>query len=159
MSKSASPLGAALLSAMAAIATANIATAADSAPPPALTPAEAVAGHCAAWNTTVPAERDRLLRRVLAQDSVYNDPAPTYATGPAALSAVIADFQRHNPGARFRCSAPQVHHGAMRVSWLLVGPDGKVITPGMDFYELSKDGRIHRITGFFGPPPAVETER
>jgi hypothetical protein len=156
MPKSASALGAALLGAVTLIVPAARAAAADSAPPPKLTPAEAVADHCAAWNTTDPAERDRLLRLILTPDGVYNDPAPTYATGPAALSAVIADFHRHNPGARFRCSAPQVHHNAMRVSWLLVGADGKVVTPGMDFYELTKTGQIHRITGFFGPPPAVE---
>jgi hypothetical protein len=118
-----------------------------------LKPAEAVAGHCAAWNTTDRGKRDLLLKRVFAPDGVYNDPTPTFVTGRAALSDEIAMFRRGHPGARFRCSAPQTHHNAMRVSWLLLGADGKVLTQGMDFYELAPDGLIRRVTGFFGPPP------
>jgi hypothetical protein len=117
------------------------------------TPAELVAGHCAAWNTTERGKRDLLLNRVFAPDGVYNDPTPTYVTGRAALSDEIARFRRGHPGTRFRCSIPQTHHNAMRVSWLLLGADGKVLTQGMDFYELAPDGLIRRVTGFFGPPP------
>jgi hypothetical protein len=153
MLKPAASLGAVLL---AAVATVAIAAGKDKGPAEPLTPAEAVVDHCAAWNTTNRVERDRLLEHVFAPDGVYSDPTPTYAAGRAALSDEIANFQRENPGARFRCSAPQSHHRALRASWLLVGPDGKVRTQGMDFYELAQDGRIHRVTGFFGPPPAVE---
>lgn len=117
-----------------------------------LTPAAAVAGHCAAWNTTDRQKRDLLLKRVFASDGVYNDPTPTYVAGRAALSNEIANFQRQNRGARFRCSLPQTHHRAMRVSWLMVGADGKVRMQGEDFYELAPDGLIRRVTGFFGPP-------
>jgi hypothetical protein len=124
-----------------------------------LTPTAAVAGHCAAWNTTDRAKRDILLKRVFARDGVYSDPTPIYVTGRAALSKEIASFQRQYPGARFRCSAPQIHHDAMRVSWLLRDRDGKVVTEGMDFYELAPDGLIRRVTGFFGPPPALGRER
>jgi len=121
-----------------------------------LTPAEAVQGHCAAWNTPDRAERDRLLARVLAPDGVYSDPTPTYAAGRAALSDEIAKFQRSNPGSKFRCSAPQVHHNAIRVTWSLMRPDGSLNAAGQDFYELGPDGLIRRVTGFFGPPPALE---
>ena len=124
-----------------------------------LTPAELVAGHCTAWNTTDRGKRDLLLKRVFAPDGVYNDPTPTFVTGRAALSDEIARFRRHHPGTRFRCSAPQTHHNAMRVSWLLLGADGKVLTQGMDFYELAPGGLIRRVTGFFGPPPAVQADR
>ena len=41
------------------------------------------------------------------------------------------------------------------MSWLLIGRDGKVVTEGMDFYQLAPDGLIRRVTGFFGPPPRV----
>ncbi|HEY3948974.1 nuclear transport factor 2 family protein [Phenylobacterium sp.] len=150
MLKLAISLGAALSAALAGAAMAG-----EKPPAPGLTPAEVVAAHCAAWNTTDRAERDRLLERVFAADGVYADPTPTYAAGRAALSATIADFQRQTPGARFRCSAPQTHHSAMRVSWLLQGGDGKTITQGQDFYELAPNGQIRRITGFFGPAPSV----
>jgi hypothetical protein len=150
MSKRGAGLGAALL---AAVATAALAAGPDQAA--GLTPAAAVEGHCAAWSTTDRVERDQLLARVFAPDGVYSDPTPAYVVGRAALSAHIAEFQRRNPGARFRCSAPQTHHGAMRVSWLLLKPDGTVDMAGMDFYELGQDGLIRRVTGFFGPPPAI----
>ncbi len=123
------------------------------------TPAAAVAGHCAAWNTTDRAKRDILLRRIFARDGVYSDPTPTYVTGRAALSDEIGRFQRRYPGARFRCSAPQIHHRTMRVTWLLLEPDGKTPTQGMDFYELEPDGLIRRVTGFFGPPPTLDASR
>lgn len=124
-----------------------------------LKPAEAVAGHCAAWNTIDRTKRDLLLEHVFARDGVYNDPAPTFVTGRAALSDEIASFQRHHRGARFRCSAPQTHHSAMRVSWVLVGARGKLVTQGMDFYELAPGGLIRRVTGFFGPPPVIDPDR
>lgn len=119
-----------------------------------LTPAAAVEGHCAAWNTTDPRARDRLLRRVFAPDGVYSDPTPTRVVGRVALSNAIVRFQRDYPGARFRCSAPQTHHRFMRVSWVLIRADGTVETEGMDFYELAPDGLIRNVTGFFGAPPA-----
>jgi hypothetical protein len=147
-------LGAVLLA-----AAATTAMAAGKAPMAGLTPEAAVAGHCGAWNTTSRAERDRLLEHVFAPDGVYSDPTPAYVAGRAALSDHIAEFQRRNPGSRFQCSAPQTHHRAMRVSWVLVKPDGTVDTAGMDFYELGQDGQIRRVTGFFGPPPPVDTRR
>ena len=155
--KPAAILGIILLAAIAPVTMA--APVKDRRPATRLTPAAAVADHCAAWNTTDRVKRDLLLNRVFARDGVYSDPTPTYVTGRAALSAAIASFQRQYPGARFRCSAPQTHHRAMRVSWLLVGADGKVVTQGMDFYELAPDGLVRRVTGFFGPPPAIDASR
>jgi len=145
---------------LAALPAAAMAGAAGAASPTAIpTPAAAVAGHCAAWNTTDRTTRDRLLKRVFAPDGVYSDPTPTYARGRVALNNAIAQFQREYPGARFRCSAPQVHHRAMRVTWVLRRPDGSVVTEGVDFYELAPGGLIRGVTGFFGPPPALDPPR
>ncbi len=154
MSYKSAALGALLL---AASATAAVAVDADKAP--ALTPAAAVEGFCAAWSTPDGAERNRLLTRVFAADGVYSDPTPILAAGRAALSDEIGRFQTRNPGARFRCSAPQTHHNFMRVSWSLMQADGKVAIQGTDFHELGPDGLIRRVTGFFGPPPTLEPSR
>jgi hypothetical protein len=121
-----------------------------------LTPDSAVAIYCAAWNTDARAERDRLLANVWTSDGVYSDPNPTRTVGRAALSDTIAALQHRYPGARFRCSAPQVHHSAMRTTWIFRKPDGSEIAHGMDFFELAEDGRIRRVTGFFGAPPVVK---
>jgi len=121
-----------------------------------LSPDSIVAAYCAAWSSADRATRNSLLARVWAADGVYSDPAPTLASGRDALSNSIASFQRGHPGARFKRSSPQVHHGMMRFSWLLLGPGGAVRSPGMDFGELAADGRIRRIVGFFGAPPSAE---
>jgi hypothetical protein len=122
---------------------------------PSLSPDAAVVAYCAAWNTTDRADRERLLAQVWATDGVYSDPEPTLAVGRAALSDTISAFQHSHPGARFRCSAPQTHHGAMRVTWVLLRRDGVELARGTDFSELAADGRIRRVVGFFGPPPVV----
>jgi hypothetical protein len=121
-----------------------------------LSPEDAVIGYCAAWNTDDRAERDRLLAKVWAPDGVYSDPNPTRTVGRAALSDTIASLQRRYPGARFRCSAPQTHHDAMRVTWIFLKPDKTEVARGTDFYELAADGRIRRVTGFFGEPPVIK---
>jgi hypothetical protein len=122
---------------------------------PRLGPDSAVVLYCAAWNTDARPERDRLLARVWTADGVYSDPNPTRTVGRAALSDTIAALQNRYPGARFRCSAPQVHHSAMRTTWIFRKADGSEIARGMDFFELAGDGRIRRVTGFFGPPPVI----
>jgi len=121
-----------------------------------LTPEAAEIAYCAAWNTADRAERDRLLARVWAPDGVYSDPNPTLTTGRAELSDEIAALQRRHPGAHFRCSAPQTHHGAMRTTWVYLAADGSEIEHGMDFSELAADGRIRRVVGFFGEPPVIK---
>ena len=39
---------------------------------------------------------------------------------------------------------------AFRYAWELVGPDGTVALTGLDVGELAGDGRVRRISGFFG---------
>lgn len=125
-------------------------------PTASLSPDSAVVAYCGAWNSEDKAERDRLLARVWMPDGVYSDPNPTLAVGRAALSDTIAALQRRYPGARFRCSAPQTHHRSMRATWIFLKPDKTEAARGEDFYELAPDGRIRRVTGFFGPSPVVK---
>ena len=40
----------------------------------------------------------------------------------------------------------------------VVGPDGTVAVSGIDVGELADDGRLRRITGFFGELPARDDE-
>ena len=84
---------------------------------------------------------------------------------PARLSAVVLSALASGAattrataqqGARFRCSAPQTHRRAMRVAWIFLRPDKTEVAHGMDFHELAADGRIRRVTGFFGAPPEVK---
>jgi hypothetical protein len=49
-----------------------------------------------------------------------------------------------------RVSAIDGRHDQFRFAWELVGPDGTVAVSGLDVGELADDGRLRRITGFFG---------
>jgi hypothetical protein len=51
-------------------------------------------------------------------------------------------------------SAVDAHHAELRFGWELAAPDGAVVVAGIDIGELAPDGRLRRITGFFGELPA-----
>ena len=116
---------------------------------------EVVALYGSAWNEPDTAARLRTLERAWSNAGVYSDPT-AYVEGRDALVAHIGGFQAQMPGARLALtSGVDEHHGAVRFTWTLYGADGPVVTEGIDFGELADDGRLLRITGFFGMPPAA----
>jgi hypothetical protein len=125
------------------------------APTPTITPQQAAASWCAAWSMANPGERRALIQRFWSADGVYSDPNATTDPGVDGLDEAIVKFQHDFPGVRFRCGAPQVHHAAMRHNWLAINPDGSVKWRGTEFSELAADGRIRRVTSFFGEAPSV----
>lgn len=115
---------------------------------------EVVALYASAWNEPDAAARRRALENAWADGGVYADPT-VHVEGRDALVAHIGGFQAQMPGARIvLTSGIDEHHGAIRFTWTLRAGDGSVLTEGIDFGELAADGRLRRITGFFGPPPA-----
>ena len=77
-----------------------------------------------------------------------------YATGHADIAALADVVIEHYPGFAFRrTSGVDAHHDHLRFAWELVGPDGAVAITGLDVGELDDDGRLRRITGFFGDLP------
>ena len=78
------------------------------------------------------------------------------AEGHAALGQMVAAVQARFPGHRFyRTSGVDAHHDQVRFAWELRGPDGAVAAGGIDVGGLAADGRLSRITGFFGEVPAL----
>lgn len=111
--------------------------------------------YLAAWSEVDAGRRDELVQRAWAPDGTLTDP-PMAAAGQAGISELHATMQGQYPGHRFRrASAVDVHHDRFRVGWQLVAPDGAVVLAGVDVGELADDGRVQRITGFFGDLPAV----
>jgi hypothetical protein len=116
---------------------------------------EVVALYGSAWNQPDAAARRRALESAWADGAVYSDPT-AHVEGREALVAHIGGFQAQMPGARLELtSGVDQHHGAIRFTWTLKASDGSVVTEGIDFGELADDGRLRRITGFFGSPPAA----
>ena len=113
-----------------------------------------VDGYLAAWNETDAERRAELIARVWAADGRLIDP-PLAAEGRDGISEMAAAMQQHYPGHSFRrTSGVDAHHDQLRFAWELVGPDGAVAITGLDVGEVDDDGRLRRITGFFGDLPA-----
>lgn len=116
---------------------------------------EVVQAYMAAWNEADEPTRRELLEKAWAEDGRYTDPMSD-APGREALVALIAQFQRQMPGASITAtSGIDEHHGSLRFAWKLIAPDGSTQMEGIDIGQLAGDGRLERITGFFGPPPTA----
>jgi SnoaL-like domain len=110
--------------------------------------------YLAMWNETDPARRAEHIGRAWIKDGRYVDPM-LEAEGHAALEEMVKGIQARFPGHRFRrVSAVDAHHAELRFGWELAAPDGAVVVAGIDIGELAPDGRLRRITGFFGELPA-----
>jgi hypothetical protein len=107
--------------------------------------------YCAAWNDPDADSRRELLSAVWAENATYTDPAVDLA-GVDQLVAHITTVLARRPGARvLRTSVVDEHHGLVRFAWRVVQADGSLLPEGIDFAEVTADGRIQRIVGFFGP--------
>lgn len=110
--------------------------------------------YLVAWTEPDATKRVRLIEQVWAADGRLIDP-PLASEGHTGISEMMAALQGQFPGHTFRrASGIDAHHEYIRFGWELVAPDGTVALAGMDVGELATDGRLRRITGFFGPLPA-----
>ena len=115
--------------------------------------ATTVDAYLAMWNETDPARRAEHIERAWADGGHYVDPL-LEAEGHAALSDMVAGVHAQYPGHRFRrVSGIDTHHDQLRFAWELAAPDGAVTVAGIDVGALVSDGRLQRITGFFGELP------
>jgi hypothetical protein len=111
---------------------------------------EIVKIYCDAWGEPDLAKRRQLLQRVWADDGTYTDPVTHVAGREALLQRISAHLQKY-PGSRIVPSShADVHHSMLRFTWQFLASDGKVQTEGIDFGEMTSDGRIRKIVGFFG---------
>jgi SnoaL-like domain len=107
--------------------------------------------YCAAWSDPDPARRRETLAGVWADGATYTDPS-VHAVGLDELLAHIDAVVARRPGAKVvRTSRVDAHHDLARFAWRVVQADGTALPEGLDIAELSADGRIRRIVGFFGP--------
>jgi SnoaL-like protein len=116
-----------------------------------------VDAYGAAWLEADETERRRLLQFAWSEDGVYQDPTADIS-GREALIWHIGAFHQRLPGSTIAFTSGVAHHlGKIHFLWKMIGPDGQVTLEGCDFAELDPDGRICRIAGFFGAPPAIKS--
>ncbi len=104
-----------------------------------------------AWNEPATDARGQLLAGAMTPDGAYVDPTKKMDS-PAAIAEYIGRALAEFPGRRIvRTSAVDAHNSVCRFNWQLVRPDGTRAPESVDFVEFAADGRIRRVTGFFGP--------
>ena len=125
---------------------------------------EALLAYAEAWNTADAAKRRELLDTGLSDDCSYTDPAYEVRGKEKLVDHIGRSLSGEaydglGAGARIPLSSGlDQHHGMFRFSWVLVDPQGQPQLEGTDFVELAADGRLQRITGFFGAfPPLPES--
>ncbi len=112
---------------------------------------ELVDTYAGAWSDPDPGVRRQYLETCVTEDVSYTDPS-AHVRGRVALAVHLDELLARMPGARIeRTSGVDAYGGVARFGWHLVGADGAEVLLGLDFIELADDGRIARITGFFGP--------
>ena len=114
-----------------------------------------VDGYLAAYGEPDAGRRAELIAAAWAEDGRLIDP-PLTGEGRDGIAAMAEALQRQFPGHRFRRTSPvDSHHDQLRFSWALVSPSGETALTGLDCGELAPDGRLRRITGFFGDLPVA----
>jgi hypothetical protein len=119
-------------------------------------PSEAIQAYLDAWAEKDEAKRLALIEKAWAEDGLYVDPT-SEGRGREALSQIIAGFHAQAQGARIElASGIDQHHNQIRFAWNFIQADGTTAIEGIDAGELAPDGKIARIVGFWGAPPAKE---
>jgi hypothetical protein len=104
-----------------------------------------------AWNEPQADKRRQILAQAMTEDGAYADPAKK-TDSRADLVECIGDALEKDPGRRIvRTSEVDAHNLVCRFNWRSVKADGTQAPESVDFIEFATDGRIRRVTGFFGP--------
>jgi hypothetical protein len=112
--------------------------------------------YCAAWSEPNSIEREHILKTVWAENATYTDPR-THVGGLKELVEHIGRVLAGRPDAKVvRTTVVDSHHGLVRFGWRVVQADGTMLPEGLDFAEISSEGKLLRIAGFFGPLASKE---
>jgi hypothetical protein len=115
--------------------------------------------YLAAFNETDPGRRAELLAEAFATGAYVADPL-LEGRGHDGLAAMAAQIHTHYPDHRLqRSTGVDRHHDVVRFGWELVAPDGAVVVAAVDVGIVAPDGRLARVAGFFGDPPALEGDQ
>jgi hypothetical protein len=115
---------------------------------------ELIDTYFAMWLEADEDARRRLVERVFTPDGRHVDPLAD-ANGHDELAELIAGVHAHYPGFRMeRTSGIDQHGDQLRFAWKLDTADGTPVVAGIDVGELAPDGRLARISGFWGELPA-----
>lgn len=105
------------------------------------------------WQTTDADRRADLVATTFTDDGRHVDQHAD-ASGHAGLAEMIAGVHAGFPGFQMaRTSGIDRFGDQLRFAWELDGADGTPIVAGIDVAEVGPDGRLQRVTGFWGDLP------
>ena len=112
-----------------------------------------IEAYVATWNETDPARRRAGIARAWAEAGRYRDPLMA-SDSHAAMDALLAGVQAKFPGFVLRrTSKVDAHNGVCRFSWSLGPAAGPAVVEGVDFCELTPEGRLLEVVGFIDKMP------
>ncbi len=112
-----------------------------------------IEAYVATWNETDPARRRAGIARAWADAGRYRDPLMA-SDSHAAMDALLAGVQAKFPGFVLRrTSKVDAHNGACRFTWSLGPAAGPSVVEGVDFCELTPDGKLVEVVGFIDKMP------
>ena len=102
------------------------------------------------WRTTDATRRAELVAQAFTEDGRHVDQHAD-ASGHDGLAEMIAGVHAGFPGFQMaRTSGIDRFGDQLRFAWELKAADGTPIVAGLDVAELAPDGRLQRVTGFWG---------
>ena len=102
------------------------------------------------WRTTDPVQRATLVTEAFTPTGRHVDQHAD-ATGHDELVEMITGVHAGFPGFQMeRTSGIDRFGDQLRFAWELNSADGTPIVAGLDVAELAPDGRLQRVTGFWG---------
>ncbi len=111
---------------------------------------EVVKLYCDAWGEADAVKRRSMFEQVFSETSQYMDPQVQFMQW-TKLDDYVGSLHQSLPGFHIAVTSDvDSHNHVGRFSWKLVTQDGQGSIEGVDFVEFSEDGKLQRITGFFG---------
>ena len=107
------------------------------------------------WRTADTQQRADLVAKAFTEDGRHVDQHAD-ATGHADLAEMIAGVHAGFPGFHMaRTSGIDRFGDQLRFAWALTAADESPIVAGIDVAEVAPDGRLRRVTGFWGDLPEL----
>lgn len=101
-----------------------------------------------AWNEPDSEARGKLLEACCAEDVAFKDEYAAFE-GRDKLSLHIGGTQFHLPGTLELAGEPSICRGEILLPWQLVSEDGEAVYRGTNHAEVTPQGLIRRVTGFW----------
>tara|TARA_R110000772_G_scaffold111558_9_gene215557 strand:- start:711 stop:1073 length:363 start_codon:yes stop_codon:yes gene_type:complete len=92
----------------------------------------------------------------LVNNATYCDPNGLIK-GRSTLSDYMGNFQKNARGCMFQIRSVIAHHDRSLAHWTMNDEDGQIVQNGSSFGQLSDDGRLLNISGFFYPAQEDES--